>query len=181
MKINSRAEANIITEQIFNTLQHQLTLSESKVTLKLYGSPPLAILGQFSATLAANAYTKKRLVYVTSGNVQHNLPSKYRTFDLSVLHITANDDPLQINVHAITQPPDPSDIQHMSYQEMSAVLTPLADSADWLCRNTTSTPKATQQHILAKHKNVFKGIGRHKYRKVNLLINETIDPTTQPQ
>lgn len=64
---------------------------------------------------------------------------------------------------------------------MSAVLTPLAGSANWLCRSTTSTPKATLQHILNKHQNVFKGIGSHKYRQVKLLIDKTVDPIIQPQ
>ena len=40
-----------------------------------------------------------------------------------------NDEPIQINVHAITEPPDPPDIQHMSYQEMSADLTLLPELA----------------------------------------------------
>ena len=165
MKIDPGAEANIITEQNFNTLQPQTTLSESKVTLKPYGSPQLHILGKLSATLAANGHTIELLVCVTSGTAQHSSLSKRSTFDLAILHIIVNDELLQSNVHAITQPPDPPYIQHMSYQEMSAVLTHLADSVDWLHRNAASTPKATLQHILDKHKNRFKSIGKDKYQQ----------------
>ena len=53
------------------------------------------------------------------------------------------------------------------HQEMSAALATLADSNDWLCKNTDSTPKPTLQHIFDKQKNVFKGFGRHKHQKVN--------------
>ena len=60
----------------------------------------------------------------------------------------------QINVHAIAHPPDPLDIYHTSYQEMSAVLTPLADSTNWQwvhCLDTkshaTTLPQQTQERV----------------------------------
>ena len=56
-KMDSGAEANIVSKQTFNILQPQPTLSESKVKLKPYGSPPLPVLIQFSATLVANGHT----------------------------------------------------------------------------------------------------------------------------
>ena len=76
--------------------------------LKLYGFAPLPILEQFSATL--NEHTIECLVYVTLSTVQHNLLSKHSTFNLGILHINVNDEPLQINVYGITKPPDPPDI-----------------------------------------------------------------------
>ena len=64
---------------------------------------------------------------------------------------------------------------------MPPVLTPLATSADWLCRNTILALNTTLQHILGKHKDVFKGVGSHKYQQVKLLIDESVDPIVQPQ
>ena len=57
----------------------------------------------------------------------------------------------------------------------------MTDTTDWQCRNTASTPKVTLQRILDKDKDVFKCIALHKYKKVKLLIDETVDPIAQPQ
>ena len=70
IKMDSGAEANIVSKQTFNILQPQPTLSESKVKLKPYGSPPLPVLIQFSATLVANGHTIEHQVYVPSGPIQ---------------------------------------------------------------------------------------------------------------
>ena len=57
----------------------------------------------------------------------------------------------------------------------------MTDTTDWQCRNTASTSKVTLQRILDKDKDVFKCIALHKYKKVKLLIDETVDPIAQPQ
>lgn len=57
----------------------------------------------------------------------------------------------------------------------------MTDTTDWQCRNTASTAKVTLQRILDKDKDVFKCIALHKYKKVKLLIDETVDPIAQPQ
>jgi len=102
------------------------------VTLKPYGSPPLPVSGQFTATIAANGKTINTTVYVTSGKIKHNLLSRYSAFDLSILHINVNDEPLPMNIHAVNTKTTStaSDVQHMTYEELAAKLTPLAESTE---------------------------------------------------
>ena len=37
------------------------------------------------------------------------------------------------------------------------------------------------QKIVEKHPKVFEGIGKHKYRQVDLIIDETVTPKVQAQ
>ena len=190
MKVDSGAEANIITETCFRTMKPKPKLHPSTAQLKPYGSPPLPTLGQFTANISANSKTVQATVYVTKGNTQHSLLSKYTAFDLGILQITTDNTPLPINVHNMDVVPKAElpttnlgihDVKHMGYEEMSNTLTPAEKSIEFLNSLNQQTQSATMESIVNNFQSVFQGIGKHRYRQVQLIIDQDVKPIIQPQ
>ena len=91
MKVDSGAEANIISHRTYNILpHHKPPLKPSTAKLKPYGSPLLKIKGQFKAKLKANGKETDTTIYVTSEKNTPSLMSKYTAFDLGILNITVD-------------------------------------------------------------------------------------------
>ena len=186
MKIDSGAEANIITENTFLQLKPQPTLTKTKVTLTPYGSPPLPVLGEFYTTIRANTRSINTNIYVVRGPAHHNLLSRYSAFDLEILHISVNNENLTINIHDVENSEqqrhnDRPDAEHLSYHDMAERLTSLETSAKWMKNNKGSSQKNTIDRITEHHSTVFQGIGKHKFRQVKLIIDEEVKPIIQPQ
>lgn len=83
MKVDSGAEANIISAATYKKLVPRPTIRSSTTTLKSYGSPPLKLLRQ----LEANIKVDQKATNVT-------------IYDLEILQITIDNQPIPINVHA---------------------------------------------------------------------------------
>ena len=69
--------------------------------------------------------------------------------------------------------------KHHSYSTMSQQLTPLFKATNYvkhLHQQQQHSPKGIVQKIVEKHPKVFEGIGKHKYRQVDLTIYETVTP-----
>lgn len=66
---------------------------------------------------------------------------------------------------------------------MAKQLTPLSKATKYVnhLHQQHSTSEYVVQHIVDKHQNVFLGIGKHKYRQVELIIDKTVKPKIQPQ
>ena len=73
---------------------------------------------------------------------------------------------------------------HHSYSAMSQQLTPLSKATNYvkhLHQQQQHSPKGIVQKIVEKHPKAFEGIGKHKYRQVDLIIDETVTPKVQAQ
>ena len=64
---------------------------------------------------------------------------------------------------------------------MAQHLTPLTKVAEWVKQLHQQQPKSVVEKIVAKHDKVFQGIGKHKYRQVELEIDRTVPPRVQAQ
>ena len=74
--------------------------------------------------------------------------------------------------------------KHHSYSTMSQQLIPLSKATNYvkhLHQQQQHSPKRIMQKIVEKHPKVFEGIGKHKYRQVGLIIDETVTPKVQAQ
>ena len=190
VKVDSGAEANIISEATYRRFSTPPTLKSSTAQLKPYGSPPLPLLGQFDGTFQANDRTTKTTIYVTKGKDTHSLMSKYSAFDLGILHITVNNVTLPLNVHTIshqertqntTQHLTVNEVTHMEYSEMAQHLTPLTTTEAFMTTIKEQGQEQQIKNITEHYPAVFKGIGKHKYRQVKLLIDPAVKPIIQPQ
>ena len=187
MKVDSGAGANIISATTYEKLEPKPTLRPSNSILRPYGSPPLKQLGEFEATIQANRKATKATIHVTKACDTKSLMSKFTAFDLGILKITIDDQPVPINIHTVehTNQNDNqisiNDVEHLDYNDMAEHLTPQKTSDTYL-KQLSNMPQATKiQKITEKHDAVFKGIGKHKYRQVHLLIDPDIKPIIQPQ
>ena len=170
MKIDSGAEAKIITEDTFNILRPKPTLSNTNITLTPYASAPLDVLGEFTANIKAYSRQINTNLYVVRGPAKHNLLSRYTGFDLEILRINVNNEPIPINIHNLDQSEEPQtskthEVQHLSYQDMAKKLTPLDASKQWLKQHTTT--KIRKQNSLPSLTNT------QQYSKV--LVNTNTD------
>ena len=71
----------------------------------------------------------------------------------------------------------------MSYEEMSKHLTPLSKSKEIMEKIPKSEgygENGTIRQLKHKFKSVFKGIGKHKYRRVSLIVDKEVEPVIQP-
>ena len=73
---------------------------------------------------------------------------------------------------------------HHCYSTMSQQLTPLSKATNYvkhLHQQQQHSPKGILQKIVEKHPKVFESIGKHKYRQVDHIIDETVTPKVQAQ
>ena len=132
MKVDSGSDANFISAYTYQELHPQPTLQPSIAKLKPYGSPPIPLLGQFTANITANGKDIETTIYVTKNPNAQSLTGKYTAFDLEILHINVNHQKVMLNVHNIgTQEYDTDtqtlllhQVQHMDYNQMAKHLTP---------------------------------------------------------
>ena len=88
MQVDSGAEANIINEVAYTSMDPRPKLRKTSTKLKPYNSHPLPVLGFFTATMKAHGQTSKETtIYVTEGAKCKNLLGRYTAFDLGILQI----------------------------------------------------------------------------------------------
>ncbi|CAB4003123.1 Transposon Ty3-I Gag-Pol poly [Paramuricea clavata] len=113
---------------------------------------------------------------------------KYTAFDLDILKISVNE------LLQVQQPerelsnPLPEKVTkqqgtHMAYSNMAKQLTPLSKVTDFVTQlhQQKSTGESPVSQIVKKHPKVFQGIGKHKYRQVELIIDDSVQPKVQAQ
>lgn len=117
--------------------------------------------------------------------------SKYTAFDLDILHITVDQQHIPLNVHAmepinctgeeLTETFHIYEVQHMTFSEMANHLT--KQDAHRQAQQQVSHLLQSQQieQIQENFQDVFHGIGKHKYRQVEVLIDEHVKLIIQPQ
>ena len=95
MKIDSGAEANVISNEMFEQIQQgtgrQINLRSSKAKLKPFNSPAIPVRGVFEAKISTRKKTVIAKVYVTPGSGIRSLMSRYVAFDLGILHISVEE------------------------------------------------------------------------------------------
>ena len=66
---------------------------------------------------------------------------------------------------------------------MAKQLTPLSKVTDFVTQlhQQKSTSESPVSQIAKKHPKVFQGIGKHKYRQVELIIDDSVQPKVQAQ
>ena len=64
---------------------------------------------------------------------------------------------------------------------MAKHLTPLAATDEFMSTIKEKSQKQKIQNITDHYPKVFEGIGKHKFRQVELLIDPTVKPVIQPQ
>ena len=172
MKVDSSAEANIISARTYQELCSKPVLQPSEAELKPYSSLLLSLIRQFAATISTNGKQIETILYATKNHNTQSLVSKYTAFDLSILHINFSNQQVPINVHNIdvseADDQDPhtlhlQNVEHMEYSQMAKHLTPPEVSKLFL-RKISDLPQEGQlQWIKECFREVLKGICKYKY------------------
>ena len=109
--------------------------------------------------------------------------SKCTAFDLSILHINVSNQQVPINLHNIDVSNDKDiqtlyiqDVQQMEYSQMAQHFTPPEMSKVFLGEMPGLPQEGQLRRIKATFQDVLKGIGKHKYRQVQLLIDDNVKP-----
>ena len=77
MQVDSGVDADVINENIYNSLVPKPHLRQTSSKLKPYNSKPIHVKGYFIANFQANGKKSESRVYVTNGNKCNNLLGKY--------------------------------------------------------------------------------------------------------
>ena len=178
MNIDSMSDANIIGENQFSQVKHAVHLEHSSAQIKPYGSPVIPVVGKFQATLKSQKAQVNTTFYVAKGHGYQALMSKYSAFDLKILKIDAS--AVKRKVELTLEAPGSTS---MSYTEIAKQMTTKESSKQLLkdIYKETADDKARVNLIVGHFGEVFKGIGKHRYRKVKLTVNPDIPPKIQPQ
>ena len=179
MQVDSGAEVNIMSVDTYNSIIRKSPLRNTSAKLRPYASKPISLKGCFRATVCANGKQVNTTFYVTDNTKTAPILGKYTAFDLNILKINLNE---LVTQDQPQQQRSQQTVKQLTYTEMSNILTPLAVGSTYVhqLHQHPTTVEVTQQ-IINKHPNVFKGIGRHKYRQVKLNIDKAIHPKIQPQ
>ena len=182
MQVDSGAEVNVINEKTYMELAQKPKLKQTSVKLRPYKSKPLPVKGYIVTEVSANGTTKTDTrIYVTAGSNGKNLLGKYTAFDLKIL---------SINLFTIDNPESEGNIsemetggnyqvKHMSYSEMSKYLTPVSKCQEIL-KGMINRNADIVNELKQRFHNVFTGIGKHKFRKITLNVDENVPPIVQP-
>ena len=193
MEVDSGAEVNILNESTYQSMKPAPKLKQCSVKLKPYKSKAIPVKGYFMAEITANGKIEKEAkIFVTHGSSGKNLLGRYTAFDLEILKISVKQ---LLNKEGIKENKaiaGKQEVNHMSYEEMRKHLTPISLCEEILaeCRGKMenqlahSKPMEVQsvaKALVTKFPEVFKGIGKHKYRKIKLNIDKDVKPIIQPQ
>ena len=183
MEVDSGAEANVINEETYNRMQQKPKLKDTSVKLKPYKSRPIPVKGYFQTNVTVGRKrTAEARIYVTRGPEGKNLLGRYTAFDLDILSINLKTIGTKAPAASERHKEIETEVRHMSYAEMSQHLTPLAESAralENMPRSEALGENETMKCLQKKFSSVFTGIGKHKYRQVKLIVDETVKPVVQ--
>ena len=131
---------------------------------------------------------KETKIFVTFGPSDKNLLGRYTAFGLGILKNIHQIENKQSTPQGETVPAN-EDVKHASYFEMRKFLTPLSRCEQILEECTLETQR--KEHLMEKQSvtkslveklpEIFRGIGKHKYRTITLNIDQEIKPVIQPQ
>ena len=185
VQVDSGAEVNVMDYATYQAIHKRPPLRNTSAKLKPYGSKPLPVKGCFKTTVRANGQEVKTTFYVTQQSASTPIIGKYTAFDLDILKINVNELLPQPEVYNNRTPKQTSSPKgtHLEYSEMAKQLTPLSNATNLVTQlhEQHGTPESVVQHIVKKHDKVFHGIGKHKYRQVELIIDKTVQPKVQAQ
>ena len=136
------------------------------------------MLGQYDAEFVANNHRVKDKVYVVSGHNKMSLLSKFTAFDLNILQINQTTTKTLSN---IDQEPICRDyaVQHTSFEEMKVNFTDDEITKQQLDQCRSDDPAVTVAKLKMCYSDVFTGIGKHKYRQVQLHIDPEVTPIAE--
>ena len=186
MKIDSGAEANVISSDVFDQIQGTATqagrsikLKSTSARLRPYNSPTIPIRGVFQADVGTRRAHIAATIYVTSGKGAKSLLSKYAAFDLGILKITA--DELVSGMKTKTKKRVP-ERKHLEYHEIAKHLMPEPElQAKYAQMQTDRESPQQAEEMLNIFEKQFQGIGCHKFRQVRLDIDSSVKPRVQAQ
>ena len=191
MEIDSGAEVNILNEATYQCIRPKPKLKQCSVKLKPYKSKAIPVKGYFVAELGANGKTEKETkIFVTHGPSGKNLLGRYTAFDLEILKIDVHQLLKENKMTGDRKTTDKQEVTHMSYDEMRKYLTPMTACEKILaeCKVESHIARAkplesqsVAKVLVTKFPEVFKGIGKHKFRKITLIIDKNVKPIIQPQ
>ena len=183
MKIDSGAEATVISSEVFDQIQqtasrrgNPIQLKNTSARLRPYNSPPIAIRGAFQAEVASRRSNIVTTIFVTQGQGNKSLLSKYAAFDLGILQITADELCSSLDKPKKLVP----DIKHLEYPQIARHLT-AGQRLSTKYASLQAGRDAPQQvdELLDMFADRFVGIGCHKFRQVRLDIDEAVKPRVQ--
>jgi len=179
-RCDSGADANIQDISEYEKVKHKVQLEPSAAKLRPFGenSPPLKVLGQYQAHFRANGLQVKDKVYVVSGYNKKSLLSKYTAFDLQILQISQP----TCHVEAVNQSSNTVrdyQVKHTQFADMSQYFTPEEIVQQTLNKCQSDQPATTIANLKDKYKEIFTGIGKHKYRQVQLHIDPAVQPVAE--
>ena len=112
---------------------------------------------------------------------------KYTALDLNILHIAIKELTQELNkspTRGVTKSTAKDhNTVHLSYSDIAKHLTPLSQASHRVSEihyKLENGNRATQI-IVDRHPAVFHGIGRHRYRQVELSVDKSVKPKVQPQ
>jgi len=185
MKIDSGAEATVISSDVFWQIQNTATqegrpikLKSTSARLRPYNSPPIPVRGMFQAEMVTKRARIITTVYVTEGKGIKSLLSKYAAFDLGILHITA--DELVSGLSRVKK--RVPERKHLEYHEIAKKITSEdAVKAKYAQLKTPRESPTQVEEMINIFDEQFHGIGCHKYRQIKLDIEDTVTPIVQAQ
>ena len=194
-QVDSGAEGNVISEVVFEQLIEKPKLKQSSAMLRPFNSKPLRVVGEFEANITANGRETRTKIFVVNGIGIKSLMSRYTAFDLSILSISV--DQLVRDMqdfheegqrtkgvkHPELAGSNTYRAQHLSYDEIAKLVTPLKVSEERLEEIKARGVSDNQivEEIIGLFPETFKGIGCHKYRQVTIDVDPTVEPKPQKQ
>ena len=171
LNVDSMADANILGKNHFDKLAKRVQLETTSATIKPYGSPAIPTLGKFKAKLVTPKGSISATFYVTQGTQPMALLGKYTAFDLGILKIEA------------AQVTKQKENESLSYRQIATLMTPKEDTKNELKKvyNQHQSAQARLGAIVDRHKSIFHGVGKHKYRQVRLPVDPEVPLKIQPQ
>ena len=163
MKVDSGADANIISADCFNTIQQKqkkrIVLKKSKAKLTPFNSPPIKIQGVFRTMITRKGGQVETEVYVTQSSNTKSIMSKFTAFDLGILHITVDELTSVCAVKKDNKRKRTPEVQHMSYAEVAKRMTTEENIINQLSELhvPTDSPKQVEK-IVDKFSEVFKAV-----------------------
>ena len=163
MKVDSGADANIISADCFNTIQQKqkkrIVLKKSKAKLTPFNSPPIKIQGVFRTMITRKGGQVETEVYVTQSSNTKSIMSKFTAFDLGILHITVDELTSVCAFKKDNKRKRTPEVQHMSYAEVAKRMTTEENIINQLSELhvPTDSPKQVEK-IVDKFSEVFKAV-----------------------
>ena len=182
MQVDSGAEVNVMSEATYMNLVQRPKLKKISTRLKPYKSKPIPVKGYFLTSVTANGITKQDTkVFVTMGSASKNLLSRYTAFDLNILSInlqSIDDSDCEGQIPEIKTKVK-YEVKHMSYSEMSKHLSPQS-RCEKILAEIAKEGGDVVSGLKQRFPQVFEGIGKHKFRRITLNVDETVSPVVQP-